>query len=602
MQSFIWPLLIFLLSLNIVKAQSQQKTDSLLSILVHNHLSDSQRIQVLRHIAHWHPKSNEGLYYAQQSVELAAKLNDRPQLALGLERVGTHQRLLGNKTDALTAILKALQIYEELGQQDKIAAIYIQLGEYQVLDGHYEQAKAYFNRGINLYIQLKDDFQLAVATINLGEAYRLSEVADSAANCFKMALKLNETINEQAIQGYAIGNLGMVSHSMGKYDQAQKELLEAINILTTLGDPYSVSIYKAEMGQVYIKEQQYHLGENELLAAFQLVKQEQLKESIRDISKMLADFYENQERYQASLRYQKIFQLYQDSLLNRENIQEIEQIKANYEIDKRENEISGLEEKQRQQKQISYALAIGGSIFLLLALSLMWSYRKLAERKKTIEKREQEKILLLKELNHRVKNNLQMISSLLNLQSRQFKDHPAKVALTAGKLRVEAMSLIHQKLYQEDFYAQISIKEYMVELVQGLHTAYSGDVELNFQIHDVQLDIDLAIPLALIINELAVNAFKYAFHDIDQPCLTISFIEEKEQFKLEIKDNGVGMQSIDLAVTTSFGLKLVHSLVKQLEGKIYMKDEEGSTWHIIMSKQNMKITDNGTNKYYSSRR
>ncbi|MGB0521831.1 MAG: histidine kinase dimerization/phosphoacceptor domain -containing protein [Flammeovirgaceae bacterium] len=579
---------ICLLPLHALLAQSQQKTDSLLAVLTQQNLVDSQRFQVLYHLAYWHPNSNEGLHYAQQSVDLALNLNDTPRAALGFEVVGMHERLLGNKTKALTATLKALQIYEQLGKSREAAAMYVQLGEHQVIDGNYLESKTYFHKGIKIYQQLADTLQIALASINLGEAYRLAGTLDSAAWYFQLALQHNQQLAKPDIQGYGIGNLGMVSHSQGKLEEAKKELQEAIEILTALGDPYSVAIYKADMGQIYAKQQQFNLAEQELLEAFNLVKQEQLKEPIRDISKMLADFYEGRKQYQKSLTYQKVFQVYQDSLVNRENVRQLEQIKANYEIDKRELEIANLEVKQQQQRQISYGLAIGGSILLVLAIGLLWSYRQLAERKRLIEKREQEKILLLKELNHRVKNNLQMISSLLNLQSRQFKGHPAKAALTAGKLRVEAMSLIHQKLYQEDHHTQIPIREYMIELVKSLQAAYAEETQLDFQIEAIQLDIDLAIPLALIINELVINAFKYAFEDVDSPCLQIHFSQDQDDYKLMIKDNGIGMEPIDLKTTTSFGLKLVHSLVKQLGGKIYMEGEAGSTWHIRIKQERQK--------------
>lgn len=578
--------LFFFLFLGSLSAQDKTKTDSLLALLAHKTLVDTVRLEVLSDLGFYHPNSLEGLNYAQQAFALAKKLNDQVNQAAILEIIGTQHRLLGNKTAAFQALFDALSSYEQLNRPQEVGAIYIQLGENYIVDERYPQAIQSLQKGLAIHTQLKDTFKLVIANINLGEAYRLANKLDSATTCFHTALHLNQLLQDEQIQGYALGNLGMVSNSLGELDKAIPELQEAITILSKLGDPYSVAIYKADLGQIYLKKQELKQGEQQLLTAFQLVKQEQLKEPIRDISKMLADFYENQKQYADGMYYQKIYQVYQDSLVNRENIQQVEQIKTGYEINKRETEISHLEDQKQKQEQLTYGLITGLSIVVLLALGLIWSYNRIVEKKRLIEQREQEKVLLLKELNHRVKNNLQVVSSLLSLQSREFKGHPAKEALTAGKLRVEALSLIHQKLYQEDHQTQVPIREYIKELVQNLQAAYAEDTTLNFQIQNIQLDIDLAIPLALIINELVINAFKYAFEGIKQPSLEIQMEKKGDNLSLMVEDNGIGFTSPDLKTSTSFGLKLVRSLVKQLDGKIHMTGEQGSCWQITVKAKN----------------
>jgi len=567
-------------------AQNRNKTDSLIALLEDGALNDQEKVQILYHISLTHPNSIEGIQYAKEGLTLTQNSGSDSLHGALLEMLGTHHRLLGNKTVALQNTLQALHIYEQADNKSAEAAVYLQLGEQFVLDGDNQQAVQYLIKGKNLYHLLQDTFNIALSNINLGEAYRLLNQLDSAAIGFQNALHLNQKLQNKRIQGYAIGNLGMVSNGQNQLNKAMTELQEAIAILTELGDPYSVAVYQAEVGQVLLKQQQFNKAETQFLTAFQLVEKEGLKEQIRDISKMLVDFYEAQGRYQEGMQYQKIYQTYQDSLVNRENVQQLEQIKANYQIEKRETAISYLEDQKETQEQITYGFATSASLLAFLAIGLIWSYRKLAQRKRLIELREQEKALLLKELNHRVKNNLQMISSLLNLQSRQFKGHPAKEALTAGKLRVEAMSLIHQKLYQENHQTQVPIHNYIEELLQNLQAAYAEDTTLDIKIQDIQLDIDLAIPLALIINELAINAFKYAFENVEQPTLSIQLSQQEKEIELIIADNGIGMEVVDLKNTTSFGLKLVHSLVRQLGGKIHLTDGTGSKWHIQLKVEN----------------
>ena len=587
MPKIIWTVLSFLFVLS-ATAQNKHKADSLLQ-LVESVQSENDRYKLYRDLAYYHPDAIEGLDYAEQAFQIAVQHGDSIQKAAALESISSQHRLLGNKLEAFKAAFSALRIYESLGNLEDQAVVNIQLGSNFGIDQNYIESGKYLRAGLAIYEQLQDTFYIAIANINLGETLRLGGMADSATICLHTALHLNQWLADEQIEGYAMGNLGMIAAERGDFAEALVDLEAAIAILTELGDTYSVSVYQAEIGKIYLQEKQVALGEKYLLEALALAQQEQLKEQIRDISEILSNFYQKKESYQLSLKYQRIFQVYQDSLVNKENIQRLEQLNTTYKLDKKESEIAFLEERGRQQRSINLGLIGGVSLLLSLAAFLYWNIRQkrkayhiLTEKKQIIEQREQEKALLLKELNHRVKNNLQMISSLLNLQSNQLKDHPAVTALTAGKLRVEAMSLIHQKLYQEDHQTQIPIKTYIEELVYNLQFAYARKTKLNLQIQDLNLDIDLAIPLALIVNELVINAFKYAYQNIEESQLLIELNQRNNVLQLLVQDNGIGMQSVDWESTTSFGLKLVHSLTQQLEGKIYMTNEDGCAWHLMI--------------------
>jgi two-component sensor histidine kinase len=288
------------------------------------------------------------------------------------------------------------------------------------------------------------------------------------------------------------------------------------------------------------------------------------------------------------LHYQKVYQVYQDSLVNKANIQKIEQLKSGYEIDKRESEIGLLNTINTNQRYVVVLLGMG---VLSLVLFVYLLYRgnsrikktnsKLESQKKVIAKREEEKALLLRELNHRVKNNLQMISSLLNLQSRELTGHPAKEAILAGRYRVEALSLVHRKLYQEGPDTRVLIKEYMEELVLGLFHGYGAKFNPDFKISNISVPIDAAVPLALIVNELTINALKYAYTSTSNPTFKIQILSTKEDsLDLEFIDNGEGFIDILDNNSHSFGIKLIYSLVEQLEGSIEKLNGQGTHWRI----------------------
>jgi len=211
--------------------------------------------------------------------------------------------------------------------------------------------------------------------------------------------------------------------------------------------------------------------------------------------------------------------------------------------------------------------------------------RLLQQQKEQIELREKEKELFLNELNHRTKNNLQTISSILSLQSRELIGHPSYDLITEGKSRVDALSLIHQKLYQDSFQIKIQLKEYIEELLYNLVFGFNKHIQLVADIVDCEMSVDRAVPLALVVNELATNSIKYAFHEVKSPLLEVRLSRLNDQsLLLEIRDNGSGIE--DTALNgDSFGLKLVKSLVQQLTGNMeYRRNEPGSLWRVTMKK------------------
>jgi len=186
-----------------------------------------------------------------------------------------------------------------------------------------------------------------------------------------------------------------------------------------------------------------------------------------------------------------------------------------------------------------------------------------------------EKELLLKEVHHRVKNNMQVIVSILNLQSTYTQDAATLDLLQASQNRVRAMAMVHEKLYQSENLAQIDFRDYAHHLISTLFHSYSphtSDVDLKIEIGDIVLGIDAAIPCGLIINELVSNALKHAFPDNRPGTILVAVNESASQrIELIVEDDGVGFAAgIDFRKTDSLGMQLVLSLVKQLAGEIEM--------------------------------
>jgi two-component sensor histidine kinase len=194
-----------------------------------------------------------------------------------------------------------------------------------------------------------------------------------------------------------------------------------------------------------------------------------------------------------------------------------------------------------------------------------------------------EKEVLIKEVHHRVKNNLQIISSLLNLQAENITDKKAKEKYIESISRIKSMAIIHELLYSSRNLSRINVNDYFNELVRFISETYNVNknvhVDLKIKVQEKYIDIDVAIPCGIIINELLSNAFKYAFPNDHKGKVVVEFraiVHSKYKYRLIVADNGVGIKGkINFSNPSTLGLQLINSLAEQLSGKMDIDKEKG---------------------------
>lgn len=226
---------------------------------------------------------------------------------------------------------------------------------------------------------------------------------------------------------------------------------------------------------------------------------------------------------------------------------------------------------------------LSGTPHLLLLIDDIFE-RKMLEEK--IRHSLKEKEILLKEIHHRVKNNLQVISGILNMQSSHIKDKHLSTIFQESQDQILSMALVHEQLYNSKNLSSINFSKYLKELVQSLQISYGVDpkkIRVAIDCSDRFLGVDTAIPCGLIINELITNSFKYAFGNHNEGRIFIGFrIDDQKNVQMILKDSGIGFpQNFDLSKVTSLGLRLVYNLVShQLEGSIRITEPPGAGFHI----------------------
>ncbi|MEP5610843.1 MAG: histidine kinase dimerization/phosphoacceptor domain -containing protein [Cyclobacteriaceae bacterium] len=198
------------------------------------------------------------------------------------------------------------------------------------------------------------------------------------------------------------------------------------------------------------------------------------------------------------------------------------------------------------------------------------------ERTSDLDKRNLENETLLKEVHHRVKNNLQMISSLLNMQQRRLKTSAEKDALALTKNRVKSIGLIHEHLYKHEDFSRINLKAYTIDLIeiliQSLHKG--STIQTQIDVQDLKVNIETAIPIGLILNELITNSIKYAFHNVEKPILFVNIQETDDTLVILVRDNGQGI--VKKEIKSGFGHSIINTLLESMSGTMeYENTHEG---------------------------
>lgn len=492
--------------------------------------------------------SEEAIEYFQKSISLAEKNNDNYQAARSNSNIANLYVRLKVYGEAIKRYRVSLFFFSNSknASSTDLAGTYLALGTtFKNLDD-FDSSRYYLKHAIEIFKKENIPLGIAFTFNNLGNLFERQNLMDSAAHYYKASISIKTEIGFQRGIPSSLKNLGSLLRKTGNLDQAENYLNEGFDMVLIDQDSFLIRDFYYELAEIH------------------------------------ADL-KNQEK--AIAFYRKFIEL--DSRISgQEKIAAISEVEAKYNKARDEQEIIELKletaKNYNQRNQILFGV---GVLILLIAFLLTQRLQRkkasriLKSKNEVIAIALSEKDLLLKEIHHRVKNNLQTISSLLNLQAR-YADEKAKDAVIEGRNRVKSMALIHQKLYQTDNLKGIVFSEYLQGLVDILFRSYQvhqDRIKLKTDIDPLNLDVDTAIPLGLILNELISNSLKYAFPDKQEGEINIILKEKNQRLNMIMMDSGVGMpQDFDLKNAKSFGMKLIHTLAEKLEASIKIDSTKGT--------------------------
>lgn len=489
---------------------------------------------------------------------------------------------------------QAVEIWERIGRRRELADTYNQLADMHAMQEDYEKAIGYARQAIAQFEAMDAPDLLADALNNLSYVHVLKGDYAGALQYATESLQIWERIAPGSMQVARTSNSRGNAHKfLGNYDEALLDYERCRSIAEKWGFVRGVIAGTANKGHVLLMQKKYAEALPHTLRAIELMQESGDTRNLWENYMHASDIYAGLGDYKNAHRYQQLHHEEKE----REYEQKISTLQGGlaekYEAGQRAATIAIQEERIEKQRNFQRLLwGIAGLLLLTSALIYMSlrsrqkANRLMAAANEQLEKKNRENELLLREIHHRVKNNLQTVSSLLNLQSAGIEDAAALAAVQESRNRVRSMSLIHQKLYQGEHLASVEMKDYFETMGQTMLQSFgtqSERIALKVDMLPIDLDVDTAIPIGLIVNELMTNSLKYAFPDQREGAIEISLrAEDNHMLALRIADNGVGGSIANDASewrgsSTGFGGKLVKLLVQQLGARMEQNETGGYT-------------------------
>lgn len=389
--------------------------------------------------------------------------------------------------------------------------------------------------------------------------------------------------------------LGECYFALKNYGLAEKNYLELLHLIRK-GDkhlsPIDEATYYQIIGGFYVHTSRGIEAKPYLLKSLQEAKAVGYVSSLKDNYLLLFKADSAAGQFQSAIKYLQLGNRLKDSIFSSEKSKQIEELQVAYDTEQKNKNIQQLQTTAKVQKlQLIQADStrnwiIAGSCLILViaglllrqAVSAKKSNTAISRKNETLQQLVNEKEWLLKEVHHRVKNNLHTVICLLESQAK-YLENDALHAIESSQQRIFAMSLIHQKLYRSEDIKTIDMADYIPELIRNLEESFGvgGDIAFKYEIAQITLSIAYAIPIGLIINEAVTNSIKYAFRQRKGGEIIVSLGKKDNEIRLEMADNGVGIpKELYDRETRTLGIELMKGLSEDINGNIHFEVADGT--------------------------
>lgn len=524
--------------------------------------------------------NSRALHWVHQSLHLAREQGYFKGEAQALEMEGLYYELVeNNMEEASIRYFEAVKICQE-HQLDYLAEIYHIIGVMFHVNDHYEKAEEYYTLALEvMHPDMHQELQKK-CFINLGSLHSVREDFDQAAYYFHKSLTIDSSPSFDFDTYANLGNLYIRKNQpelalpyMEKATEIHPENVDSERNLRFLIDAKTRLKDTSGMGGIIDRAKSW------------LEKETKLREKSLML-RYLSDYFKEMGQFEKALEYKDQYLISYEEILENRNNELVLDLENRYQSEQAKATIAEQQLQLEKEAARRKGYLITGLFLLLLCVVIavflrsIWVHRE--RLKKEVFFKEEalnENDLLLQEMHHRIKNNLQLLNSILNLHSRNIKNPLARQALESSRDSVSSIGLLHHQLYKSKDFRKINFKTYTEELCDYFRKAFSleeRNIQLNARCEDFEIDINKSIPLGLVMNEIVTNAIKHAFNDVPSGEIQLTVKTEDGQIILEVRDNGIGILPANTK-SEGTGEKLIHILSNRFKAQFECTNQHPGT-------------------------
>ncbi len=491
----------------------------------------------------------------------------------------------GQADIAIPLFLDAIKTQKDIEDSVGLGFSYNNLGLLYYYQYDYESAVNFLRESLQIRTALKDTAEMIGGYTNLAVSFQYLDSLDKTIDYADRALMLAQKIND---------TLGMVAPRHVKasilfvkreYEAALKIYLEEETFINNNPGELDLITNQNCIALSYGKLGDFERAEAYGLSALNLSISKGDKDREMYVYETLQEISFDQKQYEKGYNYLLKYSKLRDTLLNEDRTNSINEIQAKYDVLEKDaelamqkTEIAKKNEAIAEKDKWRNALIMGIALALVTVIFIWFAYRSkkkmthlLEEKNKSISQNLKQKETMMGEIHHRVKNNLQLISSILHLKSKSLKNNAAKEALVESQQKVGAMMQLHKYLYQQDTLEKVNLGQYIESMVADLsHVFKRQEQEIFYDLElekDVQISVDQAVSIGIILSELINNMYKHAFVQEDGEFEVKLKKKEEQRIALEVQDSGNGSKLTKKElIRQSFGLEMVDAMINQLGG------------------------------------
>lgn len=567
------------------------------------------------------------LEHYKRTLEIYLHLKDEMRQAKASNNLGQVYYRLGFYDESLKYFLQAMRLKEKLHNPtlhhtlNNLGIVYLKLSDYDNALDMYKRT---------LQIRQERNIDTASTLSNIGTVYLTLQDYDKAMHYFSEALILNRKQQNKKSISVCLNNIAIVMEETGNIEQALENYKEALAIKRNISDTYGYSNTAKNIGSLFLIKNDMEQADKYLRESLMIAQENEARDIIKENYLLISKFYAKQNDFANAYKYLNFYSDIKDSLFNKEINDKINQHRTSFEMEKtlndkelllKDNQIFKLQLQKNKSSRVILFLML--FILIMIAVSLYYYYSKVNklntilsgtnetleskvkqrtselkdanenlreevnERKKTGEHLKaslKEKEVMLNEIHHRVKNNLQVINSILNIQSRSSLSTDSINILTNTSNWLYSMSLVQEQVYTSDNLELVDFNLYVRSLTENIFNSMQvshAKIKTVFNIQDIKLNVNLAIPCGLLINEIIINAIKHSFKKGGGGKIIINMNQENSFIYLEVCNDGESIpEKINYLEPNTAGLEIIRILALQLSAKMEIINHNGVTYKL----------------------